>query len=390
MIALSDNDPNFIARISNGIPDEASSCDLHELERACMAGEQLPDVVLLGPSVGASDAMRLASVVQTHAPDVSLILITDQLTSELLQSALRSGVRDVLSSSFTNEQLLEAIDRARVIGHSLRDRSGAPPPVDPGEGSKVITVFSAKGGVGKSFVAANLAVLMARRTARVALMDLDLQFGDQAIMLQLFPARTLADVASNPDRIDAESISGYLTPHRSGVSLLAAPLEPGLAETIAPATTQRVLPLLRAVFDCIVIDTPALFTEHVLSALDDSDEIVFVTSLDVPSIKNTKLALQTLEMLGIGRERIRLLLNRADAQVGLRVQEVERMLGSKVEAQIPSSREVPLSINQGSPLAFAEPRSQVTAALRTLAESIGRAAVQPKTKHRFGFKRRAS
>ncbi|GAC1413999.1 MAG: response regulator [Actinomycetota bacterium] len=394
MIALTDNDPNFCARIVgelNSLADQVQSFALADIERAAMTGESMPDVVVLGPSVGAPDAMHLAQILQSHTPDVSLILVTDTLTSDLLQAALRAGVRDVLSSSFTAEQLHEAVGRALTVGQSMRDRSsGLGHAPNPSEGSTVVTVFSAKGGVGKSFVAANLAVLMAQKHARVALVDLDLQFGDQAIMLQLFPARTLADVAGSLDRLDVESVGAYLTLHRSGVSLLAAPLEPGLAETIQPATTQRILPLLRQVFQCVVVDTPALFTEHVLSALDDSDEIVFVTSLDVPSIKNTKLALQTLDMLGVGRERIRLLLNRADAQVGLRVQEVERMLGMRVDTQIASSREVPLSINQGSPLAFAEPRSPVTASLRALADRIGHNTPARAPKSRFGFKRRAS
>jgi pilus assembly protein CpaE len=203
----------------------------------------------------------------------------------------------------------------------------------------------------------------------------------------------MSEAAANVERLDVESLPGYMTPHKSGLHLLAAPLEPGLAETIQPSATQRILRLLRQSFDIVVIDTPALFTEHVLAALDESDECIFMTSLDVPSIKNTKLALQTLEMLGVGKERIRLLLNRADAQVGLRVQEVERMLGARVATQIPSSREVPLSINQGTPLALADPRSGVTVALRELAESVGRGApvhVPDAKGGRFRLKRKVS
>lgn len=395
MIAVTDSDPNFVARISAALDaDSVYNADLPAVERAATEGADLPDVVLLGPSVGEQEALAVARLLQTHAPDTSVVLVAADLTAELLQAALRAGVRDVLPVSFTQDELRETVAGAAEIARTRRDRSGGTTTsqAERHEPATIVTVFSAKGGVGKSFVATNLAVLMAQRHARVALVDLDLQFGDQAIMLQLFPARTIADAAGSLDRLDAESISAYLTLHKSGVSLLAAPLEPGLADSIQPATTHRILPLLRRAFDCVVIDTPALFTEHVLGALDESDEIVFVTSLDVPSIKNTKLALQTLDVLGVGRDRIRLLLNRADAQVGLRVQEVERMLGARVDTQIPSSREVPLSINQGQPLAIADPKSHVTVALRALAESIGRSAPASAQarKTRFGFKRRAS
>ncbi|HVL90489.1 MAG TPA: P-loop NTPase [Actinomycetota bacterium] len=397
MIALIDSDPNFQARVSNELgprTDPIQVLGLPDAEALASGEPGLPDVLILGPSVGAPDALAVAERLRAAAPEVSVVLVTDALTSDLLQAALRAGVRDVLGSSFTAEQLRDAIERAEQVSHGVRDRGGAHhEDHDPSTPCRVVTVFSAKGGVGKSFIAANLAVLLAQRHARVALIDLDLQFGDQAIMMQLFPGRTMSEAAANIERIDAESLGGYLTPHKSGLQLLAAPLEPGLAETIQPAATQRILRLARQSFDVVVIDTPALFTEHVLAALDESDECIFMTSLDVPSIKNTKLALQTLEMLGVGKDRIRLLLNRADAQVGLRVQEVERMLGARVATQIPSSREVPLSINQGTPLAFSDPRSGVTAALRELADSVGRGTPvhAPDAKGgRFRLKRKVS
>lgn len=395
MIALTDTDPNFHARVAGEAGTAVHAMELADFDRLADQPDQLPDIVLLGPSVGLESALQVAEHLQRTAPEVSVVLVTDSLTSELLQAALRAGVRDVLGSSFTQEQLRDVIDRAEKHSHNVRDRGGhQPSAAEPsGDSCKVITVFSAKGGVGKSFVAGNLAVLLARKHARVALVDLDLQFGDLAIMLQMFPARTLADAAGSLERLDADMLDQHMTLHKSGVHLLAAPLEPGLAETIQPAATQRILRLLRQTYDCVIVDTPPLFTEHVLAALDESDEVVFLTSLDVPSIKNTKLALQTLEMLNVGKERIRLILNRADSQVGLRVQEVERMLDTRVGVQIPSSREVPLSINQGSPLAFADPKSPVTATLRELAESIGRTVPSSPPgarKGKFGFKRRAS
>jgi pilus assembly protein CpaE len=243
---------------------------------------------------------------------------------------------------------------------------------DAGVDGKVITVFSSKGGCGKSFVSSNLAVALAQKTGHeVAMVDLDLQFGDLAIMLQLFPARTIYDAAQNLDRLDADALKGYLTPHRGQVFLLAAPLEPGLSETISAESVAKIIRLMKHNYKYVIVDTPPSFTDHVLAALDESDESVLITSMDVPSIKNLKLSLQTLELLGFGRDRIRLVLNRADSKVGLRVQEVEKTLGTRIDVSIPSSREVPLSINRGTPLILEDPRSPVVAAIMKLVEIIG-------------------
>jgi len=186
------------------------------------------------------------------------------------------------------------------------------------------------------------------------------------------------------DRLDPEALKGYLTPHRQGVYLLAAPLEPGLSETITADQVQRIMKMLKQSFSYVIVDSPPSFTDHVLGALDESDECALVTSMDVPSIKNLKLALQTLELLGFGRDRIRLILNRADAKVGLRVQEVEKTLGTSIDVAIPSMRDVPLSINRGTPLVTEDPKSPVVASIAKLAELIGTPAATPRLKQGSG------
>jgi pilus assembly protein CpaE len=178
------------------------------------------------------------------------------------------------------------------------------------------------------------------------------------------------DAAQNLMRLDAEALKGYLTPYRQLVHLLAAPLEPGLAETISADAASTIIRMLKQSFRYVVIDTPPSFTDHVLAALDESDDAVLLTTMDVPSIKNLKLSLQTLEMLGIGRDRIRLVLNRADSKVGLRIPEVEKTLRTRVDVSLPSSRDVPLSINRGTPLVTDDPKSPVAQALVKLAEIV--------------------
>jgi pilus assembly protein CpaE len=379
MIVVADSEREFHARVAEqvGRRDELLDADgLPEIERFISERVGRVSLVLIGPNIPTGDSLKVAEKLQVGHPEISVVMVVKSLTSELLQSALRAGVRDVLASSFTPQQLIDTVSRAEQLARQLRERSGSggAAEAEPAQG-KVITVFSSKGGCGKSFVASNLAVLLAQTSGReVAMVDLDLQFGDLAIMLQLFPARTIFDAAQHLDRLDAEALRGYLTPHRSLVSLLAAPLEPGLAETISADAVKSIMKMLKASFRYVVVDTPPSFTDHVLAALDESDECVLLTSMDVPSIKNLKLSLQTLELLGFGRNRVRLVLNRADSKVGLRVQEVEKTLGTTVDVAIPSSREVPLSINRGAPLVTEDPRSPVVSAILKIADAIVGAA----------------
>jgi pilus assembly protein CpaE len=389
MIVLADPDRRFQARVADAV---GRKDDLQVVDSVLLLDKVLHDkagqvtVVILGPNLGMEEALDVSRRIQTSQSDVSVVLIANALTPDVLQQAIRSGVRDVLPAAFTGAQMIDTISRAESLAMQIRGRVGVTPPsateTEDVTDHKVITVFSSKGGCGKSFVSSNLAVALAQRTGEpVAMIDLDLQFGDLAIMLQLFPARTIYDAAQNLDRIDADALKGYLTPHRGQVFLLAAPLEPGLSETISAESVAKIIRLMKRIYNYVIIDTPPSFTDHVLAALDESDESVLITSMDVPSIKNLKLSLQTLELLGFGRDRIRLVLNRADAKVGLRVQEVEKTLGTRIDVPIPSSREVPLSINRGTPLILEDPKSPVVSSIMRLVDIIGAGApAAPKVK----------
>ena len=378
MIVLADPDRRFQARVSDAL---GRKDDVQIVDSVLLLDKVLHDksgqvaVVILGPNLGMEESLEVSRRIQTAMSDISVVLIANALTPDVLQQAIRSGVRDVLPAAFTGAQLIDTVSRAESLSLQIRGRVGATPTTtEPGEATdhKVITVFSSKGGCGKSFVSSNLAVALAQKYGQeVAMVDLDLQFGDLAIMLQLFPARTIYDAAQNLDRLDPDALKGYLTPHRGQVFLLAAPLEPGLSETISAESVAKIIRMMKRNYKYVIVDTPPSFTDHVLAALDESDESVLITSMDVPSIKNLKLSLQTLELLGFGRDRIRLVLNRADSKVGLRVQEVEKTLGTRIDVSIPSSREVPLSINRGTPLILEDPKSPVVAAIMKLVEIIG-------------------
>ena len=328
-------------------------------------------LVILGPGIVREDALRFAEKLDEQHDGVAVLLVGDELDPSLLREALRSGMDDVLTVDAEADEWQEAVSRARsrvaaeVGAHSRTE----PPPAD--ELGRLVTVFSTKGGCGKSLVASNLAILAAEElNDNVALVDLDLQSGDLAIMLQLMPALSIYDASQIIGRLDAEALDGHLTPHRSGASLLAAPMEPSLAEQVRADSVTRILKLLRTTHPLTIVDGPALFTDQVLAAIDVSDLIVLVASMDVPSIKNLRLAINTLSQLGHPPQHLKLVLNRADSKVGLRASEVEKSLGARIDVSIPSSRDVPLSINQGSPLAVSRPKSPVVSAIRELLPAV--------------------
>lgn len=369
MIIITDPQPDIRQRLTErvGQPDLAREvATLAEADQLLGASIETSHLVVLGPSLGREETLRFAEKTERREGTVATLLVSETLEPQALREALRSGVDDVLTLDAPTDEWTEAVSRAQAR-LATEDAAREPRPSVDSEEGRIVTVFSTKGGCGKSLVASNLAVLAAERsTERVALVDLNLQSGDLAIMFQLMPALSIYDAAENVKRLDVEAIQGYMTLHRCGVSLLAAPMEPSLAEQVSADAVSRILALLRATYPLTIIDGPALFTEQLLAALDSSDQVVLVGSMDVPSIKNLRLAINTLQQLGHPREKLKLVLNRADSKVGLRPQEVEKSLGAEIDVQIPSSRDVPLSINQGMPMALNRGRSPVVTAIDEL------------------------
>ena len=362
----------WLANALSGLTDRVvRAADPDEGMAAVAAEGQDVLAAIFGPSLSDRDALALAGALQQGTPDVSVLLIRRQESGELIRQALRVGVKDVLSSVSDENAIRGAVARAIEIARTLRGRLGGGAPTD-GAGrppGRVVTVFSSKGGCGKTFLSTNLAVALGRNGAEVALVDLDLHFGDVAIMLHLFPSHTIYDATQSPE-LDALTVKSFLTHHDSGIWTLVAPTEPTVADTISPSTITNILKLLRSAFDYVVIDTPPAFSEPVLGAFDESDALVMLATLDVPSIKNLKLTLQTMELLHFPKNRIRVVVNRADSKVGLRLPDVEKLLSAPVDATIPSSRSVPLSVNKGSPIMLEEPKGPVAESVRRVAALV--------------------
>jgi pilus assembly protein CpaE len=331
----------------------------------------IPVVIVLGPSFGGSPELAAVEQLLAARRDVGAILVTTELSTDMFQRALRSGVKDVLQAPVDTTQLAEAVTRVAAGLVMSAPSPTLPVAVDAdGELGRVITVFSTKGGAGKSVVATNLAVVLARRTDRpVVILDADLQFGDVAVMLKLSPQYTVVDAVGALDKLDLPLLRSLLVEHLpSGVLVLPGPLEPAFADQIGATEMVRIVEMLRTFCSYVIIDTPAYFNDVVLGLIEVSDDVLLVAGMDIPNIKNVKIGLQTLRLLNTPMDKIRLILNRSNSKVKLDVGEVERTLGIQAECLIPSDIVVPQSVNKGEPVVLSAPKSGVTQAMNQLAD----------------------
>jgi len=364
-------DPDDVARnrIVEALGNDVSSFPLVDDLIPYLNGEAI--VMVLGPSCAVDGTLAsVERVIQAHR-EIGAILVAEELTTNLLQQALRSGVKDVLASPADGQQLTEAIGRVTSTLASSPSTPAGEAEIfeDDGELGKVITVFSTKGGAGKSMIATNLGVTLAQRSDKpVCLVDADLQFGDIAVMLKLSPQHTIVDAVSSLDRLDASLLQNLLATHESsGLLILPAPLEPAFADQIGATEMMQIVEVLRRFCSFVVIDTPAYFNDVVLGMIEISDEVLLVAGMDIPNIKNVKIGLQTLRLLNTPMEKLHLVLNRANSKVKLDVTEVERTLQVSADILIPSDIVVPQSVNRGVPVVQSSPRSGVAKSLEDLA-----------------------
>ena len=370
-------------------------CDGVDTLHAALAGH--PDVEFVGASESISDAAAalagghlqvvlhatrasslpkddLASIREhTRAP---VVLVASGEASRLLDEALEADVSDVLLLPQLADNIVFALRKA---AHAARKTGGV-----RGRQGTIITVFSPKGGTGKTVTATNLAAALATVAGKkTLLLDLDLQFGDAAIMLGVEPEKTIYDLVTAPGELDSEKLSGYTTHHSCGLEILPAPLRPEDAELVTEAKLARLLEVARESYDAIVVDTSPFFHGPMLATLDRTDELFMLCGLDVPTLKNVKLSLQTLEMLSFPRDRIRIVLNRANSKVGMKPSDVENALGMKIRHQLPSDRAVPLGVNRGKPVVLSDEDSDFARALRDLAKTVLPKAEAPKKRSLF-------
>ncbi len=363
MTLIVENDATAAHTLRSSLgPESALLAGVDAVERHLRDHEH-EHVVVVGPGIGTEAAMALAERLRITRPHVGVVLVRSRIDAKLLSDALRSGVREVVNSRELASINAAARHAAELAGRMLSSSGEDLEEQEHGRAT-IITVFSAKGGCGKTTLSTNLAAALADGGRReVCVVDLDLAFGDVAIAMQLFPTHTINDAVTLEETLDQSGVASLLTQHSPGLYVLSAPVEPGLAENIPVSLVTRLLSIMRGMFDYVIIDTPPAFTDQVLAAFDASDLALLLATLDIPALKNLKLSLETLELLNYPKDKIRLILNRADSKVGLDAGEVEKTLRAPVSALIPSSRAVPAATNRGVPIVTDQPHHPVSLAI---------------------------
>ncbi|MCH8983577.1 MAG: AAA family ATPase [Acidobacteria bacterium] len=327
-------------------------------------------MLLLGPSFSNDESMESIRTLHNQDPSLILMLVAESVTADLLRSAMRAGVSDVLEAPL-NEPMIEAA--IEQFSHDVLKRKSTVKDMAPTEreSGQIITVTSAKGGSGKTVMATNVALLLNRLPdKKVVLVDADLQFGDVCLLLQIEPRFTMVNAAHELHHLDPEMLDSLLTEHPTGLRVLAAPLEPAFADDITTAGLMQMLDVLQETYDFVVVDTASMLDELILSLIEKADDVLMIVDMDLPSLKNAKLALETLRLLKFSTSNVKLVMNRSNAKNKLNNKEIEAALKMEIAAAVPSDASVPNSVNEGRPVVETDPKGKVAKGFESVASLV--------------------
>jgi len=354
------------------VTDERGEAALAALEGATF------DLVLMDINMPGMDGIAATERLAADVPTAAVVMMSVQGEADYLRRSMLAGAREFLVKPFSADELTASIRQVwsrekdklsrfavQVAATSTQARTDR----DPGV---VVSLFSPKGGVGRTTIAVNLAVAAATLGKRVALVDAAFQFGDVGVLLNMNPRnKSIADLAAELDSGEPESLDTFMVNHSSGIRVLLAPPKPEQAELIGPASVRKVIERLRGDHDLVVVDCPATFNESTIAVLDESDLVLTLLTLEITSVKNMRLFLEVAEQLGYAKDKIRLLLNRADSTLGIRVADVEHSIGRKVDHTVVSDgRSVVYALNRGVPFFLSNREAQVSQDILRLAQAV--------------------
>jgi pilus assembly protein CpaE len=340
---------------------------------ALMAAERDNSEVLLAFTPTVPDVLDLLVQSRATRPEMGLVVAIPGPANGSLGEALMAGAHEIVILPAERTAVASAVQKAvaRVV-------TAAQAGTDVDTRSPLIVVLGPKGGVGKTTVATNLATTLAQRGQRTLVIDLDLQFGDVGLVLGVEPDHTIHDLVTAQGRLDGERLRGFVGRSADGVDVLLAPVRPDQADAVTPERLVEVLDIARSEYDAVVVDTPPAFTSTTIAAIDNAQHAVMVGTLDLPGLKNMRVGLETLDLMGFDRERIVTVLNRADSKVGLLSHDVKKVLGAMPQLEVPSDRRVPRSLNEARAIVVAEPKAPPAKALRSLGDRVATAIATPR------------
>ena len=335
-----------------------------------VAKEHPPDVFLVSMEEPAARAIQTIEMLGSAAPDAAIIVTSSLTDASSVRRAMVAGASDYLTKPLKPEDVTRAV-YAILEQEERKRRSAGGDLAGSAPRGTIITIFGAKGGIGKTTIATNLATSLARMTsANVALVDMDTRFGDVAIMMDVAVESSIADLGRRIDELDRDSIKEGLVSHHTGVSILPAPLHPTEWRDLTAEHIEKIVDLLAQGHDYVVIDTPGTFNEIIAATLELADIILLITSMDLASIKDTALALEMLRAANISEDKMKLIINHCTSANSLREEDVERVLEYDVTWRIPHDYNVANSNQLGIPIVIAKPYARVSRAITDIAHAL--------------------
>ena len=359
-----------------------SSCEDLKIVAEVNSGEMaikktaqlLPDIIIIDLNMSTMDGITVTEKVVSRHPNISSIIISDRKDLEYFKKAMQVGAKDYIPKPYTDEEIVDCIRRVyknEKLRIATLENSNTLKSKQKYKTPQVVSVFGTKGGAGKTTLSVNLAVQIAKETMKkVVLVDLDLQFGDVAVFLNILPKKSISELVQERNKMDIDLIESYLIPHLSGIKILPAPMRPEDSELITAENVLEILTVLREHYDYVLIDTPPFFHETTLSALDISNQIILIMSMDLPAIKNMKLSLDLLDTLHY-KDKTKLVLNRASEDFGITPRDVENTLDFHLANLMPSDGKLVVkAANRGVPFILNKSNSKISKSIEDIAKTV--------------------
>jgi pilus assembly protein CpaE len=351
-----------------------------------LASELMPEVVLMDINMPDMDGIAATERLSAEVPDAAVVMMSVQGEADYLRRSMLAGAREFLVKPFSSDELTASIRQVYAREQEKQSRRAAAPVMAAGSAGgaaaaersgdvdgQVVAIFSPKGGVGRTTIAVNMAIAASTELGKsVVLVDGSFQFGDVGVLLNLNPKnKSIADLVPELEAGEPESLDTFVINHSAGVRVLLAPPSPEMAELITPTAVKRVLEALRRENDLVIVDCTSWFNDTTLAILDTADVVLTILSLEITSIKNMRLFLEVAEQLGYEHGKVKLVLNRADSSLGIRVTDVENSIGRKVDHTIVSDgRSVVYALNRGVPFFLSNREAEVSQDILRLAQAV--------------------